>query len=199
MTGAIQSVPSMQILGLSDSTPRSESRLRALFWPSIRNDGDFDYITRQGFWICFIIAAITLILSAFSASPLSGLFEAAFFFLAGIGVRERSRVAGITAFAGYLLSGLVLQRYTGQGFGILRIVFLALLLANVRGNLLAAGWKHDPENDVPLIKLNTTIGDKLVDQMPSVIWPKARFVFYVLASIEILLLFIALFAPAGRR
>ena len=28
----------MQILGLSDSTPRTESRLKTLFWPTIRNE-----------------------------------------------------------------------------------------------------------------------------------------------------------------
>ena len=50
----------MQQLGLSDSTPRTESRFRNLFWPTIRNDGDLDYLTEQGFWICTVVSAVTL-------------------------------------------------------------------------------------------------------------------------------------------
>src|SRR6266436_4591073 len=34
----------MQTLGLSDSTPRSESRLKSLFWPSIQSSSDVDYL-----------------------------------------------------------------------------------------------------------------------------------------------------------
>jgi hypothetical protein len=58
----------MQALGLSDSTPCAESRWRALLWPTIRNEVDFDYVTTQGLWICFIVAAPTLALSPFSGS-----------------------------------------------------------------------------------------------------------------------------------
>ena len=39
----------MQNLGLSDSTPKTESRLKSLFWPSISSDVDVDYLTTQGF------------------------------------------------------------------------------------------------------------------------------------------------------
>jgi len=186
----------MQTLGLgpSDSTPRTESRWRALLWPTIRNEVDFDYITAQGFWICFIVAVFTVVLSALSGSPLTGAFEGTFFFFAGVGVRQRSRVAAITAFSAYLLSALVLQRYTGNGFGILRIIFLALLFANIRGNWLSSRWALDEHLDPP-IRLNQTISDKLSDQLPRLLWPKTRVVFYVLAGIEITLLLLSLLAP----
>lgn len=184
----------MQTLGLSESTPRTESRWRALLWPTIRNEGDFDYITTQGFWICFIVAALTLIWSVFAGSPALGAFESTFFFLAGVGVRQRSRVAAIAAFSAYLLSALVLQRYTGNGFGILRIVFLALLFANIRGNWLSARWIAD-EQATPSIRLNQTLADKLSDRLPALLWPKLRLVFYALAALEIAVLLIALFAP----
>ena len=123
----------MQTLGLSESTPRTESRWRALLWPTIRNEGDFDYVTAQGFWICLVVAAFTIVFSAIAGSPAMGTFEGTFFFLAGVGVRQRSRVAALAAFSTYLLSALVLQRYTGNGFGVVRIIFLALLFANIRG------------------------------------------------------------------
>src|SRR3954447_9716094 len=129
----------MQTLGLSESTPRSEGRLRALLWHTIRNSGDLDYVTQQGFWVCFAVSSLTLGVSLFAKSFAGGL-DVLFFFLAGVGVRERNQTAGIAAFSAYLLSAVVMQRYTGQGFGTVRIVFLALLLANIRGNWLAARW-----------------------------------------------------------
>src|SRR6185369_13150695 len=101
----------MQSLGLSDSTPRTEGRLRALLWPTIHNMGDLDYVTQQGFWICFFVAVVTLLSSLLGGAPLVVAFEALFYFLAALGVRERSRVAGISAFSAYLLDALVLQRY----------------------------------------------------------------------------------------
>src|SRR4051794_18492006 len=122
----------MQILGLSPSRPRTEGRLKALFWPTIRNDGDVDYITEQAFWICTIVAAFTLIFSIFMRSLVLGGFECLFYFLAGAGARQRSRAAAISAFAAYLLGGFVIQKYTGYGFNAGRMIFLALLLSNVR-------------------------------------------------------------------
>jgi len=74
----------MQTFGLSGSTPRSESRFRALFWPTIRNTSDLNYISQQGFWICFIVAAFSVVLSVFTGSLLAEVFEGLFFFLAAL-------------------------------------------------------------------------------------------------------------------
>jgi hypothetical protein len=186
----------MQTLGLSDSTPRTESRWRALLWPTIRNEGDFDYVTTQGLWICFIVSALTLVLNALSGSLFLGVLEGSFFFLAGVGVRQRSRVAAVTAFSSYFLGALVLQRYTGNGFGIVRIIFLALLFANIRGNFLSARWVSEPEPAPPSLRLSQTLGDKLSDQLPMFLWPRGRFVFYLLATVETGLLLLSLFAPS---
>ena len=164
-----------------------------MFWPTIRNEGDFDYVTRQGFWICSIVGILTWTLGAFTGMFIAGALEGIFFLFAGLGVRERSRVAGVTAFIAYLLSALVLQRYTGNGFGIARIIFLALLFANIRGAWVAANWKN--ESEASPVRLNQTLGDKLSDQLPTFLWPKVRFLFYVLAVLEITLLLLSLFAP----
>ena len=187
----------MQTLGLSDSTPRTESRWRALFWPTIRNIGDYDYVTRQGFWICSIVAALTIAIGAFTGALFYCLFEGLFYFLAGVGVRERSRVAAVTAFSAYLLSALVLQRYTGNGFGIIRIIFLALLFANIRGNWISAHWAKDSQDDFVPVRLDQTLGDKFAGQLPAILWPRTRFLFYVLAGVEIALLLFALFRARG--
>jgi hypothetical protein len=185
----------MQTLGLSDSTPRTESRWRALFWPTIRNVGDLDYVTRQGLWICYLVAAGTVVMSAVSGFPVAGVFEGVFYFLAGVGVRQRNRFAGIAAFLGYLLSGFVLQRYAGNGFGVARLIFLALLFANIRGNWLAARWATEEQLDFAPPRLDQTLADKLADQLPIWLWPKVRVIFYVIAALELLFLLLALFAP----
>ncbi|HEV2688810.1 MAG TPA: hypothetical protein VGV35_09655 [Bryobacteraceae bacterium] len=184
----------MQTLGISDSTPRQENRLKSLFWPSIRHETDVDYVSSQGFWLCFIVAITTLVFETLQGSLFAGLFESLFFFLGGVGVRARSRFAAVTVFVAYLLSGLVLQRSTGGGFGILRIVALALLLANVRGTWLSASWRREA-TEPPPVPLNETFWDKLSDRLPIVLWPKTRWLFYVLAVLENVLLMVALFAP----
>jgi hypothetical protein len=185
----------MQTLGLSDSTPRPENRLRALFWPTIRNEGDFDYVTTQGFWICFVVGVFTTGFSAFMGSPFSGLLEGIFYFLAGVGVRQRNRAAAILAFVAYLLGRFVLQRYSGNGFGTLPLIFLALLFANIRGNWLSTRWAKETQFTNFSPRLNETLGDKLSDQLPIALWPKAKYPFYVLAGFEIAMLLLALFAP----
>ena len=190
----------MQTLGLSDSTPRTESRLKALFWPTIRNEGDLDYVTQQGFWICTIIGAFSLgagilLRGVFGAFAIA---EGLFYYLAGNGVRMRSRAAAVLAFSAYLLGGIVMQLRTGSGFGVLRIIFLALLAANVRGIWLSASWTRDP-SEPPLVRLSDTWRDQLADQWPQRLWPKAKALFFALAAIELLSLALDLFpiVPAG--
>jgi hypothetical protein len=187
----------MQTLGLAKPIPRMESRWRALLWPEIRSEVDFDYISRQGFWICSAVATVTLIVGALSGFVWESVFESTFFFLAGIGARERSKVAATAAFAAYFLNALVLQRYTGSGFGVVRVIFLALLFANIRGNWLSARWLRDSRIDIVPARQNATISDKLADQLPTFLWPKVRFIFYLLALVEIGGLFLALLGPGG--
>src|SRR5260370_2151135 len=81
----------MQTLGLSDSMPRSDSRLKSLFWPSIQSSSDVDYLGAQGYWVCAVIAAISLVVLVISGRPLLGGFVFLAFYLGGVGVRERSR------------------------------------------------------------------------------------------------------------
>ena len=187
----------MQTLGLSDSTPRSEGRLKALLWPSIRNDVDLDFVTTQGFWICMLVASLGFAVSLFTGSGVIigvTFFESLVYFLAGIGVRMRSRFAAIFVFVAYFLTTIVLQKETGQGFGLGRFLVLALLLSNVRGIWLSASWTAEQTDVVP-VRLNETWCDKLSDQLPAELWPKVRVFFYVIAALELLLLAAALLLP----
>ena len=106
------------------------------------------------------------------------------------GSAPRRGMKAVGAFAAYLLSAMVLQVQTHQGFSIVRLIFLALLLANVRGIWMAASWQPSEEDPAPM-KLNANWRDKLADQWPAAIWPWGRFVFYVLAAVEIGLLLLS--------
>lgn len=47
----------MQTLELSGGSKRSDGVPKSIFRPSVENAWDVDYLGRQGFWICLIIAA----------------------------------------------------------------------------------------------------------------------------------------------
>ena len=184
----------MQTLGISQSTPRSESRLKSLFWPTIRNDTDFDQVTRQGFWVCFAVSMMTLVVAAASGVLLVTLPDVIFFFLVGVGVRQRSRFAAVAGFLVYFLGTFLLGAVVV--IGVMRIVFLALLFANIRGNWLSARWAAEAAETAGMDRLNETLADKLSDQLPAILWPKARYLFYPLAVMEVVGILVLL---AGRR
>ena len=175
----------MQSLGLSDSTPRTENRLKSLFWPAIANDVDVDYLTSQGFWVCAVIAVMNLVVGLLAHVPVAGSLVAGFYFFAAMGVRERSRFAALAAFFGYALDGFVAQKYTGNGFGVMRILFLALLLANIRAVWLAYAWRERNEPDESPDRMDDTLMDRISDQLPAAVWPVGRFFFYLCACAEI--------------
>jgi hypothetical protein len=190
----------MQIPGLADSTPKQDSRLKSLFWPTIRTRVDLDTVTTQGFWICTLVGCVTLAVSFVTGNAmviLLSAFGAAFYVLAGFGVRMQSRVAATAAFAMYLLDGVAMQVQTGQGFGVMRLIFLALLLANVRGIWLSTSFQPS-ESDPPPVRLNENWRDKLADQWPAAIWPWGRYVFYVLAALGLGLVLLGILVLALR-
>ena len=77
----------MQTLGLSDSTTRSESRVKSLFWPTIQSGVDVDYLAVQGFWVCTIVGVISLVTLAVAGQPIVGVLVFLVFHLGGAGVR----------------------------------------------------------------------------------------------------------------
>ena len=173
----------VETLGLSDSTPRSEGRLKTLFWPTIRNGTDVDTVASQGFWVCVIVGTISSIYLAATGSPGSGVAVFVLFFLGGVGVRERSRYS-----AAVMLFVYALDLFTS--FSVIRIIVTALLLSNLRAAWIAARWKPESEEAVLPPRLDETWTDKLGDQLPLWLWPKVRIVFYVYSG----LLWLGIFA-----
>src|ERR1700692_1135098 len=83
----------MQTLGLSDSTPRSESRLKSLFWPSIQSGADVDYLAVQGFWVCTLVGGMSLVFLLLAHPPITGILIFVLFPFGGVGIREHNPFA----------------------------------------------------------------------------------------------------------
>ncbi len=116
-----------------------------------------------------------------------------YYYLGGVGVRERSRYAAIAVFVFYVVDMVF------SGVGVVKVLFAALLLSNLRATWIASGWQPESEEAALPLRLNETWGDKFADQLPTWLWPKVR-VFYYVYSVCLLVLFdIGLAASFARR
>ncbi|MCU1307828.1 MAG: hypothetical protein JWN45_2523 [Acidobacteriaceae bacterium] len=163
----------MQTLGISDSTPASESRVKTLFWPSIQNGTDVDYLGTQGFWVCAIVAGITFVVSAFTGHWISGAFVLVLYYLGGVGVREGSRYAAAVVFVFYMLDMFASR------VGVLKVFIAAILLSNLRATWIASSWTPGSEEASLPPRMSDTWSDKFADQLPPRIWPKLRIFYYI--------------------
>lgn len=173
----------MQTLGLSDSTPRSESRLKSLFWPSIQSGVDVDYLAVQGFWVCTIVGLMSFIFAGVLAGqPLIGFLVLLLFHLGGVGVREHNPYAAAIVLIYYMidfLASFILLFATSPGIGVVKVIVIALLLSNLRATWIASGWKPDSEEAALPPRLGETFFDKLADKWPAFIWPKVKWLYYI--------------------
>ena len=180
----------METLGLSSERQQSDNIFQRLFWPTIREQEDVDLIGYQSFWLCFILAVFSLL------GVLGGSFSAIFALLgtllylgAACGVRQRSVTAACLVFALYLLNALqILIIAPGLGvFMFVRLILLALLAANIRATILAARWasRSPSEIDLSEMRATTTLGDKIANQMPPLLWPYIKWWVIPLVSIAV--------------
>jgi hypothetical protein len=162
----------METLGLSGSADRSDGRLKSLFWPSIQNGTDVDYLGTQGYWVCTIVAVVSFVFLVISGQPITGGAILLFYYVGGVGVRERSRYAALVIFVMYLLDTLLMP-------GVLRIILCALLLSNLRATWIAASWRPESEEATLPPRFNETLAHKLADQLPPWLWPKVRIPYFI--------------------
>jgi|ERR1035438_1152864 hypothetical protein len=179
----------MQTLGLSGEAKRSDGRLKSIFWPTVENAWDVDYLGRQGFWICLIVATVQIVVALVSGSPImvvTGVLSALVFGVGGMGVRESSWPAAALVFCIYFV-GLLYNIASGQFPGFLAIIVSGLLLSNLRAAFLASEWRPAAEGEDRPTRFNEGIADKLVDQLPAKAWRVLQIPFFGLASLLLLL------------
>jgi len=191
----------MQTLGLSDSTPRSESRLKSLFWPSIQSGADVDYLAVQGFWVCTIVGIMSLVFLLLARQPVTGILVFLLFHLGGVGVREHNPFAAAVVLLYYVvdfLASFVFVLFNSPGIGVVKIIIIALLLSNLRATWIADHWKPDSEEAALPPRLGETFFDKLVDKWPAFIWPKAKWLYYIFSFACLVLIVAGLIARILR-
>jgi hypothetical protein len=179
----------METLGLSGSVERSDGRLKSLFWPSIQNGADVDYLGAQGYWVCTAVAILSFVFLTINGQPITGVAILLFYYVGGAGVRERSRYAALVVFVMYLLDTLLMP-------GVVRIILCALLLSNLRATWIAATWRPESEEATLPPRLSETLADKVADQLPPWLWPKVRIAYYIYSSGFLLLVIFGLASMA---
>ena len=191
----------MQTLGLSSESKRSDGWVKSLFWPSVDNAWDVDYLGQQGMWICTLVAVSTLVLSIASGNIVVifvGILSALFYLLGGMGVRQVSLMAAAMVFFVYVLDTLV-QAASFEMRGVLRIIFAAVLLSNLRATFLASRWKPVAEGEDRPTRFAETWSDKFVDQMPAKLWPALQIPFIILGICMILFTLLAIGILVANR
>lgn len=184
----------MQTLGLSSENKRSDGPLKSIFWPTVDNAWDVDYLGRQGLMICTVVAVFEVIPILFIGSPLSmlvGLVAALLFLVGGMGVREGSWLAAAMVFTLYVFE-LLIALAQGHLPGILSIVAAGILLSNLRAAFLASNWKPAGADEDRPTRFNETKMDFLVDQLPAKAWPKLETSFFALGGAFLLLMLLVL-------
>jgi hypothetical protein len=176
----------MQTLGLSGPPAPQDSFFRRIFWPSA-DSVDADMLGQQGFWLCLLVALLTLITATLQGHFVLAILFASFYFIGGIGVREHDVASAVLVTLVYSLNILAAVILARAFPGYLVLFAELLLISNIRGCWIASKWlKTGDPNLIPL-RMNETWRDKLVDQMPARVWPRIRIAFYVLSVIVILL------------
>lgn len=182
----------MQTLEISNSQPQSEGLLKRLFWPSIQNATDVDSLGVQGYWVCAIVAGVSLIIALLTGSYFTGGIAAVLFYLGGVGVREHSRYAAATVLAFYGIGNFTKP-------SILGFFITVLLLSNLRATWMASRWQPGSGEGEAPPRLSETWGDKFADKLPARLWPRVRIVYYILSSAFLVLLVIGVAAQLSRR
>jgi hypothetical protein len=191
----------MQTLGLSSEAKRSDGRWKSLLWPTVENAWDVDYLGQQGMWICTLVAAASLVLTALTGNPLLigiGVLSALFYLVGGMGVRQGNWPAAVMVFAVYGLD-ILAQAVQFQFPNIFRIAIALVLLSNLRATYLASEWRPAAEEEDLPTRFNETLADKFVDQLPPKCWPMLQIPFIILGVMMLLLTLIGLVVIFASR
>lgn len=158
----------MQTLGLSGESRRTDGWVKGIFWPTVENAWDVDYLGQQGFWICVAVAGFQLVAGLINGNPIilaTNVLMALVFVMGAMGVREAKWPAAASVFAIYFVN--ILAALAMGGFpGPLAILFAAVLLSNLRAAFLASQWRPAAENEDRPTRFNESLRDKLLDQLP---------------------------------
>jgi len=186
----------MGFLELDGNPVKDDNMFQRLFWPS-DHAGEADYLGKQGFWVCMIVALIGSLGSAYRGHPFIAMLLFIFYALGGIGVREHSVAAAVLVAADYWIEN-IFAISQGHFPGILSIAAGVMLLANIRGTYIAAKWARTGDPEAFPERGHQTVSERFADQMPPYVWPKARIPFYAVAGVYMMMTIVGVFVLATR-
>lgn len=88
--------------------------------------------------MCTLVAVLSFVLMVAIGQLIAGTIVLFFYYLGGVGVRERSRYAATIVFCMYFMDILIAP-------SVFRVLTAALLFSNLRATWMAARWKPDSE------------------------------------------------------
>ena len=191
----------MQTLGLSGESKRSDGRLKSIFWPTVENAWDVDYLGQQGFLICVVVAAVQVFLGIASGRPIVFITSAAaalVFLMGAMGVREANWPAAATVFA-LFFTDILYTLAAGRLPGVISIICAGVLMSNVRAAFLASRWRPTGEEEDRPTRFNEDLRDLLVDQLPSKAWPVLQVPFFAISGFLLLLSLAGVCGVAWQR
>jgi hypothetical protein len=191
----------MQTLGLASAPQPTDGLFKRLFWPTIENLYDVDLVGQQGFWVCTVVAVLSTIMLVVSGNVILGVLIGITYFLAGLGVRERSLVAAVVISLCYALDRIAGFEMGQAGNPLFPSVAMMLLFANVRATFLTRRWTASANEDVGELPDRTmdSFTDKLANGFPAKAWPKLRWLFYPLGFGLLALSILSVIVAAKQR
>lgn len=165
----------MQTLGISNSTLRSDNRLKNIFWPTIHSGSDVDTVGSQGYWICTIVAVATFVTSAFAGHPIIGFSGLLYYYFGGVGVRQQSCYAAVVVFVMFVLNTVLSP-------GIVSFFACVLLLSVLRATFIASFWEPETVEEEMPVRFSETWSDRFADKLPLWLWPKVRIAYYIYSA-----------------
>lgn len=133
----------MQTLGLSDSTPKSEGRLRALFWPRMASEVDAATAAQNAMYAALAIGGLTVVAALAGLVARASILDALLLFVLALGIRQFSVTASILATCLYVVEFVssILSGRVGSGI-VIAVIATGLFIGGIR-----AAWlmRQHPE------------------------------------------------------
>ena len=156
-------------------------------WPSLRNADGLHQAVRNGYFACLLICSLTVLLWLLGGAALGAIVDIAFYFLAGLGVRNFSRLA-----AGSALVMLIAEKSASVAAGNLGLaggaglLMLPLLFHATHAGFAARTLGITPE--APLAAAPSGFLERL-ENLPALLWPQVwiAFRFYLAGLIAMML------------
>ena len=123
---------SMQTLGLSPSTPKTEPFWKTWLWPDVSDQISAQQAAKNAMYGTFFVSAITSIAAMFRVVHVGSLLDAFLFFLIGVGIGRMYRTAAICGFILYLIEQASVLMAGQNPIGVTSTALILLLFTGIR-------------------------------------------------------------------